>query len=259
MSRVIAIINEKGGVGKTTTATNMAYLLGKQNKKVLLLDFDGQANSTMIMGDKNSNEIEITISTLINKIITKEDLPPKEDYIIKNKGIDLIPSNSNLFTLERNLCNINCREYILQSFIDEIKKDYDYIIIDCMPQIGTPMINVMISSDSIIIPTQSEILSAKGLAELIKHYLTIKDINKNLKIDGILITMDSKKTIASKEVKKVLEESFGEHINIFQNVIPRSTKVAEANIYKQIICEYLPTNIVSKAYEDFLQEVLKNE
>ena len=259
MSRVIAIINEKGGVGKTTTATNMAYLLGKQNKKVLLLDFDGQANSTMIMGDKNSNEIEITISTLINKIITKEDLPPKEDYIIKNKGIDLIPSNSNLFTLERNLCNINFREYILQSFIDEIKKDYDYIIIDCMPQIGTPMINVMISSDSIIIPTQSEILSAKGLAELIKHYLTIKDINKNLKIDGILITMDSKKTIASKEVKKVLEESFGEHINIFQNVIPRSTKVAEANIYKQIICEYLPTNIVSKAYEDFLQEVLKNE
>ena len=259
MSRVIAIINEKGGVGKTTTATNMAYLLGKQNKKVLLLDFDGQANSTMIMGDKNPNEIDITISTLINKIIMKENLPPKENYIIKNKGIDLIPSNSNLFTLERNLCNINFREYILQNFIDEIKKDYDYIIIDCMPQIGTPMINVMIASDSIIIPTQSEILSAKGLAELIKHYLTIKDINKNLKIDGILITMDSKKTIASKEVKKVLEESFGEYINIFQNVIPRSTKVAEANIYKQIICEYLPTNIVSKAYEDFLQEVLKNE
>ena len=259
MSKVIAIVNEKGGVGKTTTATTIAYLLGKQGKKVLLIDFDGQANSTMIMGNKNPNEIEITISTLINKVITKDSLPPKDDYIIKNKGIDLIPANSNLFTLERNLCNINFREYILQSLIDEIKIDYDYIIIDCMPQIGTPMINVMMSSDSLIIPTQAEILSAKGLSELVKHYLTIKNINRKLNIDGILITMDTKNTIASKEVKKILNESFKQHINIFDIVIPRSTKVSEANIYKQTICEYMPENAVSKAYEQLVQEMMKIE
>ncbi len=259
MSKVIAIVNEKGGVGKTTTSTNLAYLLGKEDKKVLLIDFDGQANSTMIMGDKNPNEIETTISTLINKVITKDSLPPKEDYIIKNKGIDLIPANSNLFTLERNLCNINFREYILQSLIDEIKIDYDYIIIDCMPQIGTPMINVMMASDSLIIPTQAEILSAKGLSELVKHYLTIKNINRKLSIDGILITMDTKNTIASKEVKKILNESFKQHINIFDIVIPRSTKVSEANIYKQTICEYMPENAVSKAYEQLVQEMMKIE
>ena len=259
MSKVIAIVNEKGGVGKTTTATTISYLLGKQGKKVLLIDFDGQANSTMIMGDKNPNEIETTISTLINKVITKESLPQKEDYIIKNKGIDLIPANSNLFTLERNLCNINFREYILQSLIDEIKIDYDYIIIDCMPQIGTPMINVMMASDSLIIPTQAEILSAKGLSELVKHYLTIKNINRKLSIDGILITMDTKNTIASKEVKKILNESFKQHINIFDIVIPRSTKVSEANIYKQTICEYMPENAVSKAYEQLVQEMMKIE
>ena len=259
MSKVIAIVNEKGGVGKTTTATTISYLLGKQGKKVLLIDFDGQANSTMIMGDKNPNEIETTISTLINKVITKDSLPPKEDYIIKNKGIDLIPANSNLFTLERNLCNINFREYILQSLIDEIKIDYDYIIIDCMPQIGTPMINVMMASDSLIIPTQAEILSAKGLSELVKHYLTIKNINRKLSIDGILITMDTKNTIASKEVKKILNESFKQHINIFDIVIPRSTKVSEANIYKQTICEYMPENAVSKAYEQLVQEMMKIE
>ena len=259
MSKVIAIVNEKGGVGKTTTATTISYLLGKQGKKVLLIDFDGQANSTMIMGDKNPNEIETTISTLINKVITKESLPPKEDYIIKNKGIDLIPANSNLFTLERNLCNINFREYILQSLINEIKIDYDYIIIDCMPQIGTPMINVMMASDSLIIPTQAEILSAKGLSELVKHYLTIKNINRKLSIDGILITMDTKNTIASKEVKKILNESFKQHINIFDIVIPRSTKVSEANIYKQTICEYMPENAVSKAYEQLVQEMMKIE
>ncbi len=259
MSKVIAIVNEKGGVGKTTTATTISYLLGKQGKKVLLIDFDGQANSTMIMGDKNPNEIETTISTLINKVITKESLPQKEDYIIKNKGIDLIPANSNLFTLERNLCNINFREYILQSLIDEIKVGYDYIIIDCMPQIGTPMINVMMASDSLIIPTQAEILSAKGLSELVKHYLTIKNINRKLSIDGILITMDTKNTIASKEVKKILNESFKQHINIFDIVIPRSTKVSEANIYKQTICEYMPENAVSKAYEQLVQEMMKIE
>ena len=259
MSKVIAIVNEKGGVGKTTTATNISYLLGRQGKKVLLIDFDGQANSTMIMGDKNPNEIEITISTLINKVITKDNLPPKQDYIIKNKGIHLIPANSNLFTLERNLCNINFREYILQSLINEIKLGYDYVIIDCMPQIGTPMINVMMASDSLIIPTQAEILSAKGLSELVKHYLTIKNINRKLSIDGILITMDTKNTIASKEVKKILNESFKQHINIFDIVIPRSTKVSEANIYIQTICEYMPENAVSKAYEQLVQEMMKIE
>ncbi len=259
MSKVIAIVNEKGGVGKTTTATNISYLLGRQGKKVLLIDFDGQANSTMIMGDKNPNEIETTISTLINKVITKDNLPPKHDYIIKNKGIHLIPANSNLFTLERNLCNINFREYILQSLINEIKLGYDYVIIDCMPQIGTPMINVMMASDSLIIPTQAEILSAKGLSELVKHYLTIKNINRKLSIDGILITMDTKNTIASKEVKKILNESFKQHINIFDIVIPRSTKVSEANIYIQTICEYMPENAVSKAYEQLVQEMMKIE
>lgn len=128
-----------------------------------------------------------------------------------------------------------------------------------MPQIGTPMINVMMASDSLIIPTQAEILSAKGLSEIVKHYLTIKNINRKLSIDGILITMDTKNTIASKEVKKILNESFKQHINIFDIVIPRSTKVSEANIYKQTICEYIPENAVSKAYEQLVQEMMKIE
>lgn len=257
MSKVIAIVNEKGGVGKTTTATNLAYLIGKQNKRVLLIDFDGQANATILIGNKNPNQITTTISTILNNIIDKNYIIEKEELIIKNKGIDLIPSNANLFSLESKLTTIPFREYILKKLIDNIKGYYDYIIIDCMPQIGTPMINVMIASDSLIIPTQSEILSVKGLTELIRHYLMIKRVNEKLKIDGILITMDSKNTKTSKEVKKLLNSSFKENINIFNTVIPNSIKVAEANVYKQIICEYLPTNKVCKAYENLLKELIE--
>ncbi|MBS5794597.1 MAG: ParA family protein [Clostridiales bacterium] len=257
MSKVIAIVNEKGGVGKTTTATNLAYLIGKQNKRVLLIDFDGQANATILIGNKNPNQITTTISTILNNIIDKNYIIEKEEVIIKNKGIDLIPSNANLFSLESKLTTIPFREYILKKLIDNIKGYYDYIIIDCMPQIGTPMINVMIASDSLIIPTQSEILSVKGLTELIRHYLMIKRVNEKLKIDGILITMDSKNTKTSKEVKKLLNSSFKENINIFNTVIPNSIKVAEANVYKQIICEYLPTNKVCKAYENLLKELIE--
>ena len=207
------------------------------------------------MSDKNPNNIEVTISTILNTIINHNYVLPACDYIIKCKDIDLVPSNANLFTLESKLSTVTFREYILKKFIDDIRDDYDYIIIDCMPQIGIPMINVMIATDSLIIPTQAEILSVKGLAKLIKYYLMIKDANKNLKIDGILITMDSKNT----KVKKFLNEKFKESISLFNTIIPKSIKVSEANIYKQTICEYLPQNTVSKAYESFLQEVLKIE
>ena len=259
MSKVIAITNEKGGVGKTTTGTTLAYLLSKKGKRVLLIDYDGQANSTLIMSDENPNNIKITISTIINYIIKGEELPPKETYIIKSKGIDLIPSNANLFTLETKLSTVNFREYILKKFIDKIRVDYDYVIIDCMPQIGTAMLNVMVASDSLIIPTQAEILSAKGLLELIKHYQVIKNVNKDLKIDGILITMDKENTKSSKKVKEMLNNAFKEEINIFQTIIPRSIKVAEGTIYKKTICEYLPKNIVAKAYEKLVNEVLQIE
>lgn len=259
MSKVIAIVNEKGGVGKTTTATNLAYLLGKQNKKVLLIDFDGQANTTLLMCNKNPNKIEVTISTILNNIINNDYVLPSYDYIIESKGIYLVPANANLFSLENKLSTIHFREYILKKFIDDVRDEYDYIIIDCMPQIGTSMINVMIASDSLIIPTQSEILSVKGLTELITHYSSIKKVNQKLKIDGILITMDSKNTRTSKEVKKLLNSNFKEEINIFNTIIPNSIKVAESNIYRQIICEYLPKNKVCIAYENFLKEVISIE
>lgn len=261
MSKVISIMNEKGGVGKTATATTMSYLLAKKGYKILLIDFDGQANSTMICGISNPSSLKITISTLLNKIILDEELPNTSEYIYcSQNGIDLVPSNSDLFALERNLCGVNFREYKLKDYIDTIKEYYDYIIIDCMPQVGTPMINVMMCSDSIIIPTQAEILSAKGLSELLKHFNMIKKSgNESLKIEGILITMYSKRTLLSEQIKELVNETYKNKILIFNTYIPRSIKVAEANIYQKNICEYMPENPAAQAYQIFVDELLKEE
>jgi chromosome partitioning protein len=260
-TKVIAVQNEKGGTGKTSTATALAYLLAKRGYKTALIDFDGQAHASMLCGVENPNKLEVTISTLLNKVITNEPLPEPATYIFQGKnGVDLIPSNSQLFMLERNLSGVDFREYKLSEYVNTIKDRYSYIIIDCMPQIGTPMINVMMCADSIIIPTQAELLSAQGLAELMKHYQAIKhNSNHNLHIEGILITMDTERTIVSAHVKKMIESAFAGKVNIFKTRIPRSIKVAEASLYHQTICEYMPNNPAAVAYENFVKELVENE
>lgn len=260
-TKVIAIMNEKGGCAKTTTATALAYLLAKQGKRTALIDFDGQANASLLMGVENPNTLETTISTLLNCIIAEETLPLLESYLIKTDcGVDLIPSNSQLFSLERNLAGVDFREYMLREYVDTIKEHYDYIIIDCMPQVGTPMVNAMMCADSLIIPTQAEILSAQGLQELVKHYAKIKRAgNANLKIEGILITMDTERTIVSAQIKEMIDSTFGGKLPVFDTRIPRTIKVAEAAMYGKTICEYLPENKAAIAYQNFVKELLENE
>lgn len=258
MAKVIAVMNEKGGVGKSATATTLAYLLAKRGYKTALIDFDGQGHSSIIFGVKNTNKLEITINTLLRRLIEDEPLPEPDSYILKSTcGVDVIPSNSQLFTLERNLCNVDFRERMLSRYVDTIRDSYQYIIIDCMPQMGTPMINVMMCADSIIVPTQAELLSTQGLAELLKHYQIIqKNSNHRLRIDGILITMDSPNTILSAQVHKLLEQGFAGKVPIFRTHIPRSIKVAEAVLYHKTICEFLPDNPAAAAYERFADEFL---
>ena len=261
MSKVIAIMNEKGGCAKTTTATAMAYLLAKQGKKTALIDFDGQANTSLLMGVKNPNTLEITISTLVNRIINEEQLPQPEEYIIKTDcGVDLIPSNTQLFSFERNMTGVDFREYILREYVNTIKDSYDYVIIDCMPQVGTPMVNAMTCADKLIIPTQAEILSAQGLQELVKHYAKIKRAgNPTLEIAGILITMDSENTIVSAQMTDMISNTFGGIQTIFNTRIPRTIKVAEAAMFRKTICEYMPRSKAAIAYENFVKELMSHE
>lgn len=261
MAKIIAVMNEKGGVGKTATATTLAYLLSKRGHRTALIDFDGQGHSSIIFGVKNPNKVEVTINTIIRKLIEDEPLPAPDSYIIKTKcGVDLIPSNTQLFTLERNLCNVDFRERMLSRYVDTIRDTYEYIIIDCMPQMGTPMINVMMCADSLIVPTQAELLSTQGLAELLKHYNVIrKNSNHSLRIEGILITMDSPNTILSAQVHKLINHGFAGKVPIFKTHIPRSIKVAEAVMHHKTICEFKPDNPASIAYEGFVEELLACE
>ncbi|OZV13475.1 chromosome partitioning protein ParA [Tissierella sp. P1] len=259
MSKTTAIINQKGGVGKTTTALNLSYVLSENREKVLLIDFDPQASLTAALGYNADNKINI--QTLMAAAIEENEL--EEDYIINIKdNLDLIPCSLELAGIEMSLVNVMSREMVLKSVIENIEDNYDHIIIDCSPSLGMLTINALAACNSIIIPVTPEYLSAKGLGLLINNISKIrKKINPNLTVDGILITMINERTHLSKEMTRVLNESvdsiknkFNLDMKVFQSKIPISVKVGEAIMNRKSIIEYNPKNKVSESYKDFARE-----
>jgi len=260
MSKTIAISNQKGGVGKTTTAAALASGLERTGRKVLLIDFDSQANLTMMMADQNPDSIPIGVADIMTKIIEDQPLSPMEGIIRITKNLDLLPSNIQLSGMENILVNALSRENILKMYVNEVKSQYDYIIIDCLPSLGMLTINALAASDSVIIPVQPHFLSIKGLELLLKTIGKVKrQINPELKIDGILPTMVDKRTNFTKEILGVLHESYGSKIRIFNSEIPLSVRAIEAGAEGKSIFEYDPRGKVAIAYESFTKEVIALE
>lgn len=258
MTKVIAIVNQKGGVGKTTTTLNLGYALANQDKKVMLIDLDPQGSLTISLGMDNNDELKNTIASLMALAIEDKQLPEKENYIMHTGKLDLIPCNIELSAIEFSLVNAMSREMILKYIIDEFKSDYNYIIIDCSPSLGMLTINALAASDSVIIPVTPEYLSAKGLELLLMTIMrTQKRINPHIQIDGILITMYTQRMNLSKAVKKMIEETYGETLHIYESCIPKSIKVGESTLQSKSIIEYDEKNKVSLAYKEFAQEVLE--
>ena len=184
--KVIALTNQKGGVGKTTTAVNLGVSLVQQGKKVLLIDADAQANLTMALGYNRPDDIPITLSTVMQNIIDDKTLDASQGIIHHREGVDLLPSNIELSGFEVRLINAMSRERVLKTYVNEVKKNYDYVLIDCMPSLGMITINALAAADSVIIPTQPHYLSAKGLELLLRSVSRVKrQINPKLRIDGI--------------------------------------------------------------------------
>lgn len=258
--KIISIVNQKGGVGKTTTTLNLGYALANQGKKVLLIDLDPQGSLSISLGLDNNDEMENTIANMMALSIEDKPLLEKENYIVHIGKMDLIPCNIELSAIEVSLVNAMSRETILKYIIQEYQNDYEYIIIDCSPSLGMLTINALAACNSVIIPVTPEYLSAKGLELLLMTIKrTKKKINPEIMIEGILLTMYTERMTLSKTIKQMIEESCGELVHIYRNCIPKSVKVGEAILENKSILEYDKKNKVSAAYKEFALEVLENE
>lgn len=255
--KTIAICNQKGGVGKTTSTVNLGVGLAMQGKKVLLVDADPQGDLTTCLGWNDTDNLQNTLSDKMMEVVQGKENNPFNGILHHKEGVDLMPSSSDLFDFEISLVTAMNREVILKSYLSEVKDKYDYILIDCSPSLGMMTLNSLSAADSVIIPVQAHYLPAKCMTQLLRTVNKVKrHINPNLKIDGILLTIVDNRTNLAKSTVDALRENFGSHIRIFKSQIPMAVKAAEVASKGKSIYAYEPNSTVSKAYTEFTKEVL---
>ena len=260
MSEIIAIVNQKGGVGKTTTTFSLGVALRKQGNKVLLIDADPQGDLTTCMGYYDQDKLQNTIATLMSDTIYDNEINAEKAILHHKEGIDLIPANLDLSAIEFSLVNAMSREFTLKNSIRDIKDYYDYILIDCMPSLGMITINALACSDKIIIPVQGEYLAAKGMGHLLKTVSRIhKQINPNLKIGGVLLTLVDKRTNLSKQVRDTVNNNYGQYVKIYNTEIPKAVNTAKSTSTGKSIFEFDKNSPVALSYKELAKEVLDDE
>ena len=250
MANIISIVNQKGGVGKTTTAVNLCAFLGKKRKKVLMIDLDPQGNATSGLGIDKGNIDYTTYDVLVNELAMSEAIIDSSA-----KGVKICPTNINLAGAEVELVAAMSREQVLKNAIKDIEGDFDYIIIDCPPSLGLLTINALTASNSIIVPIQGEYYALEGLAQLIDTINIVKKkLNPEIGILGVILTMFDKRTQLTRQVKEEVDKYFGE--KVFKTQIPRNVRLAEAPSHGLAICDYDTNSKGAKAYEALTKELI---
>jgi len=259
MSKVIATSARKGGVGKTTTSVSLAAALVRQGKKVLIIDADSQHSATVSLGVAEPDILPFTLATVMQSIINEQEIDPTAGLLSHTEGIFLLPSNNTLTGIEVSLAPIIGRETVLRQYIDKVRGLFDYILLDTAPTLDLLTVNALAAADNVIIPVAPKYLDAKGLELLLKSIAQIRrHINPNLSISGILLTMVDKRANITKSIISMIEQAYGEKINIFKNPIPHSVRVIETSTTGKSIFEHEPNGRVATAYTSLAEEVLKS-
>ena len=256
---VTAVVNQKGGTGKTTTCENLGIGLAMEGKKVLLVDTDPQASLTISLGYPVPDRISPTLSDLMKKIVSDQPIESGEGILHHLEGVDLVPANIELAGMEVSLVNVMSRESVLKQYLDSVKKEYDFILLDCMPSLGMLTINALAAADNVIIPVQAQYLPAKGLEQLLQTVNKVKrQINPRLRIEGILLTMVDSRTNYAKDISALIRENYGGKLKVYQTDIPRSVRAEEISAEGKSIFRHDPKGKVAEAYRVLTKEVLQN-
>lgn len=258
--KIISIVNQKGGVGKTVSTVNLAIGLAREGKKVLVIDLDPQGSLTVSLGYREQEKIQVTISSLLEKVINDEEITVGEGVLHHLEGIDVIPANISLSGIEVMLVNTISRESILKEYVNGIETDYDYCLIDCSPSLGMLTLNALTCADSVIIPAQPQYLSLKGMEQLFQTIKRVKrSLNKELSIEGILITMADCRTNYARDIIGILQEAYKGKIRIFDSIIPLSVRASEISAEGTSIYVHDPNGKVAGAYVAVVKEVINGE